>query len=312
MGLPSHQSASARPTSSTANVRVAASAARPISAATQRSSARKPSPATLLKAAWSANETIATKQVAGKGPRKVDLSHIAVHVDLAGDIGMAISSNVDAEQSGDDLIPAVNALYLQNIAADDYGSDDDLGDSEETQAAKMRTALLDRMAAIDRQLAEEWVDADRRDYEANALVLDHSLVTRRLNALGSFALHLRKVGKNRAGLLARLAEPFAEEHWLLDPGSHQQMVDAMRGMCELVNHLPNIAAAAKHCLTAELPEGSHASDSNAAMQTEPRSSGRYRQLAQMEKLVHEVEQATDWLHLDSHSLDSMPSILPTR
>ncbi|KAJ2347693.1 hypothetical protein GGH92_003100 [Coemansia sp. RSA 2673] len=270
---------------------------RPNSAVAQRNPPRK------LNAAHGANETTASRAL-----KRVDLSLMAARVDLASDIGMAISSDMDTEQSGDDLVPAVNALYLRSIAADDYGSDDDLGDSEEAQATKLRFALLDRMKAVDKELQEEWLEADRQDYEANAMVLDHDLVTKRLDTLAAFARHLRKVGRNRASLLKRLAEPLAEEHWLLDPGSHQPMVDTMRGMCELVNNLPNIAAAAHHCLKAELPEESHTSETNAAMQAEPRSSVRTRQLAQMEKLVHEVEQTTEWLQLNSLSLDTMPGI----
>ncbi|KAJ2341730.1 Golgi apparatus membrane protein tvp23 [Coemansia sp. RSA 2673] len=270
---------------------------RPNSAAAQRNPPRK------LNAAHGANETAASRAL-----RRVDLSLMAARVDLASDIGMTISNDMDTEQSGDDLVPAVNALYLRSIAADDYGSDDDLGDSEEAQATKLRFALLDRMKAVDKELQEEWLEADRQDYETNAMVLDHDLVTKRLDTLAAFARHLRKVGRNRASLLKRLAEPLAEEHWLLDPGSHQPMVDTMRGMCELVNNLPNIAAAANHCLKAELPEESHASEINAAMQAEPRSSVRTRQLAQMEKLVHEVEQTTEWLQLNSLSLDTMPGI----
>ncbi|KAJ2430458.1 Golgi apparatus membrane protein tvp23 [Coemansia sp. RSA 2531] len=270
---------------------------RPNSAAAQRNPPRK------LNAAHGANETAASRAL-----RRVDLSLMAARVDLASDIGMAISNDMDTEQSGDDLVPAVNALYLRSIAADDYGSDDDLGDSEEAQATKLRFALLDRMKAVDKELQEECLEADRQDYETNAMVLDHDLVTKRLDTLAAFARHLRKVGRNRASLLKRLAEPLAEEHWLLDPGSHQPMVDTMRGMCELVNNLPNIAAAAHHCLKAELPEESHASETNAAMQAEPRSSFRTRQLAQMEKLVHEVEQTTEWLQLNSLSLDTMPGI----
>ncbi|KAJ1816773.1 hypothetical protein LPJ60_005163 [Coemansia sp. RSA 2675] len=233
---------------------------------------------------------------------------MAARMDLASDIGMSISSDLSGEHSGDDLVPAVNALYLQNIAADDYGSDDDLGDSEEAQATKMRIALLGRMKAVDRELQEEWLEADRRDYEANASVLDHSRVAKRLGTLVAFAQHLRKIGKNRASLLTRLTEPLAEEHWLLDPGSHQQMVDAMRGMCELVNHLPNISAAAHHCLEAELPDGSNTGQGNGQGLAEASASTRTRQLAQMEKLVHEIEQATEWLQQNSHNLDSMPNI----
>ncbi|KAJ2580648.1 hypothetical protein GGH95_002479, partial [Coemansia sp. RSA 1836] len=286
MGLPSQQRSAARPVSRAASARVALAATRPSSAAAQRNPARKLNAPALLKAVQSANETATNKQAATKGSKKVDLSWVAARVDLASNIGMAISSDVDAEQSGCDLIPAVNALYLQNIDADDFGSDDELCESEETQAANMRSALLDRMAAIDKELGEERLDADRRDYEANSQVLDHRLVTKKLDMLASFAQHLRKVGKNRASLLARLAEPLTEEHWLLDAGSHQQMVDAMRGMCDLVNHLPTIAAAANHCLTVDLPEEPRAGEGDATIQAEARSSGRYRQLAQMEKLVH--------------------------
>ncbi|KAJ2489495.1 hypothetical protein IWW37_003958 [Coemansia sp. RSA 2050] len=238
---------------------------------------------------------------------------MAARVDLASDVGMSISSDMGAEHnSGDDLVPAVNALYLQSIATDDYGSDDDLGDSEEAQATKLRIALLDRMKTIDRELQAEWLEADKRDYEANATVLDHSLVAKRLGTLVAFAQHLRNVGKNRASLLTRLTKPLAEEHWLLDPGSHQQMVDAMRGMCELVNHLPDIADATRHCLKAEIPDDSNTSDGNKQGLAETSTSTRTRQLAQMEKLVHEVEQATEWLQLNSHSLDSMPSISFTK
>ncbi|KAJ2800618.1 hypothetical protein H4S07_005142, partial [Coemansia furcata] len=271
MGLPTQKRIPVRPASRATGARVASTAARPNSAAANRNPPRKLNPAHGV-----------SEAATSKGSKRVDISLMAARVDLASDIGMAISSDLDTEQSGDDLVPAVNALYLRNIAADDYGSDDDLGESEEAQATKMRLDLLDRMQIIDKGLQEEWLEADRRDYEANATVLDHDLVTKRLDTLSAFAQHLRKVGKNRASLLKRLAEPLAEDHWLLDPGSHQQMVDAMHGMCELVNHLPNISVAAQHCLKAELPEESHKGDANADVQTEAHSSVRTRQLAQME------------------------------
>ncbi|KAJ2002109.1 hypothetical protein GGI04_003470, partial [Coemansia thaxteri] len=175
--------------------------------------------------------------------------------DLASEAGLVISSDAGDQPSGDDLVPAVNALYLDQLNPEDYGSDDDLEDSEETQATNLRSALLHRLSAIDSELREQLLEADRREYEENASILDHDLVKMRLDTLSSFALHLRKIGNNRASLLARLAEPLAEEHWLLDSGSHQHMVDTIHGMCELVNRLPSITAAAQHCLaTDELPD----------------------------------------------------------
>ncbi|KAJ1960876.1 hypothetical protein GGI12_003560, partial [Dipsacomyces acuminosporus] len=76
------------------------------------------------------------------------------------------------------------------------------------------------MEGADQRLLEQWLVDDQNDYQRNRTVLDQSIVSKRLEALASFARHLRKVGKNRSSLLTRLAEPLAEEHWLLGPNYH--------------------------------------------------------------------------------------------
>ncbi|KAJ2356338.1 hypothetical protein IWW50_002743 [Coemansia erecta] len=189
------------------------------------------------------------------------------------------------------------------MAADEYGSDDDLGDSEEARACKMHARLLGGLAEANKELDREWLAVDQQDHDKRGAVLDQAVVSRRLGLLKSFAEHLRKVGGNRASLLARLTEPLAEEHWLLDPGSHQRMVDVLQNMCGLVNRLPVISAAARHCTTGLAAATAEQSDSAG---TDAANSARH--IAQMERLVHEVEQAVDWLQADSRSSTLPPKI----
>ncbi|KAJ1727833.1 hypothetical protein LPJ61_004370 [Coemansia biformis] len=218
-------------------------------------------------------------------------------MDLAGEAGLAIAGGAFA--AGD--VVEANAASLLAMADDDYSSGDDLGDSEETQAAKLQAALLGRVAAADDDAARRMRKAEQQDYEQNGAVLDHDEVARRLELLRTFARHLQRVGKNRAGILARLAEPLAEEHWMLSPEYHQRMVDALQGMCGLVGRLPDIAAAAQHCsaAVAALPEGDAAG---------PDAAGNERHIAQMERLVHEAEQAVEWVQADRTTRASLPTI----
>ncbi|KAJ2362521.1 hypothetical protein H4S01_004739 [Coemansia sp. RSA 2610] len=191
---------------------------------------------------------------------------------------------------------------MEQLAEDDYGSDDDLGDSELAQAEKMQTQLLARLANTDEELNRKWLEADQQDYELRGTVLDQDVITRRLELLKTFAEHLRNVGRNRASLLARLAEPLAEEHWMLDPEYHQRMVDALQNMCALINRLPDISAAARHCTAglSVLPDSTDAAETGSDDST--------RDIARMERLAHEVEQAAEWLQAENRSSAPLPKL----
>ncbi|KAI8324605.1 hypothetical protein GQ54DRAFT_302572 [Martensiomyces pterosporus] len=210
-----------------------------------------------------------------------------------------------------DLARAAGLLAADDKSSDDssdeYGSDDDLDDSAETQATKMHAALLKRLADTDKRMLDKWLADDEQDYQANCAVLDQSTVTRRLETLNLFARHLQKVCKNRSSLLTRLAEPLAEEHWLLDPNYHQQLVNAFAAMNEMISQLPSIATAARHCLSPKLALKQQSSEEGHTAAEMPATTDNARQIAQMEKLIHEVEQADEWLQ--SSSMGSMP--LPT-
>ncbi|KAJ2520768.1 hypothetical protein H4217_001832 [Coemansia sp. RSA 1939] len=228
-----------------------------------------------------------------------------IDIDIAGKIGLAIDPDIFSSTT--ETATAANIAYVQAMNEDDYGSDDDLGDSEAMQAAKLRTGLRKEIERFDADLEKELLEADRRDYEANGEVLDQEVVAKKMKLLSSFASHLRQIGKNRANLLARLANPLAEEHWMLDSAYHQRMVDAVQSMCKIVNRLPEISEAARHCLSAPVP-GSERSDGSldVSSSADPRS----RQIAQMERLVHEVQQAFEWIENGKTSSDTA-SILPT-
>lgn len=211
-----------------------------------------------------------------------------MQLDLASEAGLYINSDDREEEAS-----TSNTRYLEKLSSEDYGSDDDLGDSEALQATKLHTQLMDRLAEKDKELLDKWQQSERHDYESNGSVLDHDVVSKKMETLRMFARHLRKAGNNRASLLARLAEPLAENHWLLDPQYHQQFVDTVQGMCELINKLPQIETAAKHCsdVAAVIEKEEDSSRSNRTTHN-PKD----RQMARMEKLVHEVEQATQWIH----------------
>ncbi|KAJ2661447.1 hypothetical protein IWW48_002430 [Coemansia sp. RSA 1200] len=230
-----------------------------------------------------------------------------IDIDIAGKIGLAIDPDSSSNTSETTTTAAANIAYVQAMNEDDYGSDDDLGDSEAVQAAKLRASLQEEMERFDADLAKELLEADRRDYEANGEVLDQEVVAEKLQLLSSFASHLRQISKNRANLLARLANPLAEEHWMLDSAYHQRMVDAVQSMCKIVNRLPEISEAARHCLSAPVPrfEGSNGS-LDVSSSADPRS----RQIAQMERLVHEVEQAFEWIE-NAKTSRGTASILPS-
>ncbi|KAJ1933632.1 hypothetical protein GGF37_006659, partial [Kickxella alabastrina] len=101
---------------------------------------------------------------------------MTVSIDLASQIGLAISGSNPTQADSDDAdVAAANERYMEQMDADNYGSDDDLGESEETQAGKMKGEMLDRLAAFDKQLLDKWMDADRRDYEVNGEVLDQEV-----------------------------------------------------------------------------------------------------------------------------------------
>ncbi|KAJ2847668.1 hypothetical protein IWW36_003735 [Coemansia brasiliensis] len=204
-------------------------------------------------------------------------------LDLSGTVGLTIG-----ESETNKYAHKSNLEYIQQMAEDDYGSDDDLGDSEETWAKKQHTQQHRQLREIDNRLEQQWLEADKRDYERRGAVLDQSVVSQRLQALKAFGEHLRRVGKNRAALLARLAEPLAEEHWMLDAQHHERMVAVLQSMCGLVNNLPGITAAARHCAS-ELPAVvvSDHDHSDSALNS--------RHIAQMERLVHEAEQAMERL-----------------
>ncbi|KAJ2135448.1 hypothetical protein GGH17_002370 [Coemansia sp. RSA 788] len=230
--------------------------------------------------------------------RKFRTNPLSVQLDLASKVGLTISDNMAENES----VTEANKAHLQQMANDEYGSDDDLGDSEEAKAGKLHAQLIERLTSSNNKLDREWLEADRQDYEKRGMLLDQAVVTRRLKLLESFAQHLQKVGRNRASLLARLTEPLAEEHWMLDPAHHQRMVDVMQNMCGLVNRLPDISAAARHCaagLTTIQETNSSAGSTNI---------NSTRHIAQMERLVHEVEQAVEWLQTDHRSRDMLPKI----
>ncbi|KAJ1903019.1 hypothetical protein LPJ81_003292 [Coemansia sp. IMI 209127] len=224
--------------------------------------------------------------MAGRGKRS-NIDPMTTQLDLAGKVGLSIDSGASEAPA-----TAANTDYIRNMNEDDYGSDDDLGDSEATQATKLRASLREGLGDFDKELRDRLLEADRRDYEANGDVLDQKVVSERLQLLSSFASHLRQIGKNRASLLARLANPLAEEHWMLDPAYHQRMVDALQSMSGIVNYLPNISEAARHCLNAPVPG---VSSTTLDADTNRDTDARTRQIAQMERLVHEVDQAIEWI-----------------
>ncbi|KAJ2454004.1 hypothetical protein EV183_001844 [Coemansia sp. RSA 2336] len=208
-------------------------------------------------------------------------------LDLGGAIGLAISES----ESNKHALEA-NLEYVQQMAEDDYGSDDDLGGSEATWAKKLHDQLHKQLVEADSRLEQQWLEADKRDYEKRGAVLDQSVVSQRLQALNDFGEHLCKVGKNRAALLARLTEPLAEDHWMLDAQYHERMVAVLQHMCGLVNNLPGITDAARHCASelsaSAILDHNHA---NSALDS--------RCIAQMERLVHEAEQAVEKLSSSS-------------
>ncbi|KAJ2232151.1 hypothetical protein H4R99_004388 [Coemansia sp. RSA 1722] len=223
--------------------------------------------------------------------KKKDSVCMAATLDLASQIGLSIEgrrTNINSETVVAD-IAAANARYLEQHADDNCNSDDELDESEQTQAQAMHKTLFEKLASVDKLLSEKWAKDEKRDYDANGQVLDQAVVEKRLDMVREFAEHLRRVGQNRATLLARLAEPMAEEHWVLDSAYHQQMVSAFQSMCALVNSLPEIAAAARHCVS---PAVVNALSATEVMGDENNADlGRKaRRIAQMERLVHKVEQ----------------------
>ncbi|KAJ1748701.1 hypothetical protein LPJ69_006100 [Coemansia sp. RSA 1752] len=230
--------------------------------------------------------------------RKFRTNPLSVQLDLASKVGLAISDNMTENES----VAEANKAHIQQMANDEYGSDDDLGDSEEAKAGKLHAQLIERLTSSNNKLDREWLEADRQDYEKRGMLLDQAVVTRRLKLLESFAQHLQKVGRNRASLLARLTEPLAEEHWMLDPAHHQRMVDVMQNMCGLVNRLPDISSAARHCAAGLMT----IQETNSSAGSTNINSTRH--IAQMERLVHEVEQAVEWLQTDHCSRDMLPKI----
>ncbi|KAI9503289.1 hypothetical protein GGI25_002808 [Coemansia spiralis] len=233
--------------------------------------------------------------------RRSGLNPMSVKLDLAGNIGLLIDTD-----TAQPVTAVANAEYLSQMDEDEYGSDDDLGDSEATQAARMQTVLVERIANTDKEQQERLIEADRKDYEANGEVLDHEIIMKRLQSLSSFALHLRQIGKNRASLLARLAEPMAEEHWTLDAAYHQRIIDVLQHISGIVNRLPAISAGARHCINALLPEKSSVPSEGSEMENSAYASGR--RIAQMERLVHEVEQAIEWVEAGKMTDTTMPPI----
>ncbi|KAJ1887690.1 hypothetical protein LPJ66_008983 [Kickxella alabastrina] len=301
MGLPNQHRGSAGPASKTAHARPAASK---VAKAAPDTTQKRSTTGSLLakpKTQLTGNGTRQQQQQQQQKAKHSNIDPMTVCIDLASQIGLAISGSNPTQTDSDDVdVAAANERYMQQMDADNYGSDDDLGESEETQAGKMKAEMLDRLAAFDKQLLDKWMDADRRDYEVNGEVLDQEVVNRRLDLLKTFALHLRRIGKNRASLLARLTEPMAEEHWVLGPAYHQQMVDAFRTMCRMINNLPEMAAAARHCMAPEtLRALENAGQAEGALADGTAS--KARQIAQMERLVHEVEQVIERLHLETSS-----------
>ncbi|KAJ2783013.1 hypothetical protein GGI15_002743 [Coemansia interrupta] len=202
-----------------------------------------------------------------------------VSLDLASQIGMSIR---DSDENND--VAESNRLYVEQLTADRYNFDDSLEESEEMQATKMTKKLLDKLAANNIQLSAKSAEEEKRDYEEYSDVLDRDIVGDRLKRVRLFAEHLRKVSNNRTSLFARLAEPMAEEHWLLDSSFHERMVDVFRNMSELVNELPDIAIAARHCIAPAL------SDNEFTDTDTDDTDSRARQIAQMELFVHQVDQ----------------------
>ncbi|KAJ1947300.1 hypothetical protein FBU59_001887 [Linderina macrospora] len=190
-----------------------------------------------------------------------------------------------------DGIQAANQAAIARIGSNGYDSDDDIGESEAMQAENLHSSLRDRLAKTDEQLHDQWLQDSERDYAQNASVLDQDIVSQKLEQLKVFAEHLHWAGKNRAGLLARMVEPLAENHWLIEPEFHQQFVDTFRGMGNLVNNLPDIAKAA-----------TAASQASGLLEQDSAESARQekaRQIAQIERLIHQVEQADEWFKSDS-------------
>ncbi|KAJ2723353.1 hypothetical protein GGI07_002706 [Coemansia sp. Benny D115] len=160
----------------------------------------------------------------------------------------------------------------------DASSEEDESTREHPQAQKLTTQLLDGLSQLEKQLSDQWLEDDVLDYQNNGDVLDQKEVDRKMKLLRDFALHLRRVGQNRSMLLAKLKEPMAQEHWLLEPKYHEQMVSTFSHMAELVNGLPEIVEAARHCLNPRIEENRGGVDKD-----------RARQIAQIENTVHKVE-----------------------
>ncbi|KAJ2614210.1 hypothetical protein H4S08_001833 [Coemansia sp. RSA 1365] len=224
------------------------------------------------------------------------INPMVVQLDIATKAGLTIAKNVVADNNDEKMqvVMDANEAYLRGMNADEYGSDDDLRTSEATQAKELQSRLCKRLRKADTYLEFKQREAEQQDYERNGAELDQAVVTARLQQLDSFAQHLRKVTKNRAALLARLAEPLAGEHWVLDAASHERMVDMFQDMCGLVSDLPSVATAAHHCHTAA-PSATTTIEST-------------RLLLQMERLVHKVEQAVQWLGTETQSRTSPPRI----
>ncbi|KAJ2799688.1 hypothetical protein H4R20_004337 [Coemansia guatemalensis] len=249
--------------------------------------ARRP----LTKAA-SPNQGVAKTRVGQINPMTVQL-------DIASRAGLTIAENAVVDSNGDDMQAAAeaNEAYLREMGDDEYGSDDDLGNSEASQASELQRALEQQLRNTSRELECKQHEAERLDYERNGAELDQAVVSARLQRLDLFSLHLRKVTANRASLLARLAEPLADEHWVLDAASHERMVDTLQGMCGLVSDLPRVADAAHHCRTA-----------TPSAITTTTTADSTRLIPQMERLVHEAEQAAQWLGAETQSRASPPRI----
>ncbi|KAJ2853132.1 hypothetical protein FB639_006591, partial [Coemansia asiatica] len=196
-------------------------------------------------------KTRQTKGAARPFTKKKDSACMAATLDLASQIGLSIEGG-RTNMSSDTVIAdvaAANKKYLDQHTDDNCNSDDELDESEQMQAEAMNKLLFEKLATMNRMLLEKWNEDEKQDYAVNGEVLDQAIVERRLDIVKGFAEHLRKLGRNRAALLSRLAEPIAEEHWVLDPAYHKQMVSAFQNMCMLVNSLPEIATAARHCMS---------------------------------------------------------------
>ncbi|PIA17828.1 hypothetical protein COEREDRAFT_7023 [Coemansia reversa NRRL 1564] len=224
------------------------------------------------------------------------INPMVVQLDIASKAGLTIAKNlvVHNNDGSTQVATDANETYLRGMGADEYGSDDDLGNSEATQAKELQNRLEKCLRKADTELEFKQREAEQQDYERNGAELDQAVVTARLQKLDSFAQHLRKATANRAALLARLAEPLAGEHWVLDAASHERMVDMFQDMCGLVSDLPRVATAAHHCRTAA-PSATTTIEST-------------RLLLQMERLVHKVEHAAQWLGTEAQSRTSPPRI----